>query len=165
MFRCSIQKYVVLLLISVTLLLSGCSVNPNITSIGDIRTVNLNLNSIPPGNKSIPLHLDDPGDKEIISKILGWLNAAELVGADQAYAIQMSGGPPVLEMELENGDYVYIEPELDSKINNLANGNSEIETRPVHDQVVVRSGEKVFRVNSTGLYAWISGGWIEDINK
>lgn len=163
------KKCFMLLFITATLLLSGCSEKPNIPNIpniDNIKVVNLNLNSGPGANQLIPpLHLNDSRDKETIMKVLGWLNASQLVGEDKAHVIPKGGGPTVLEMELENGDYVYIEPALDSITSKLANGSTLIEMHPINDQIVFKNKEAAVRLNSPELYAWISGGWKEDLNK
>jgi len=155
------KKCLILLFIMAILLLSGCSEKPNIPSIDNIKTINLNLNMA--SNSIPPLHLNDSRDKETIMKVLGWLNASQLVGEDKAHVIPKGGGPTVLEIELENGDYVYIEPALDSITSKLANGSTLIEMHPVNDQIVFKNKEAAVRLNSPELYAWISGGWKEDL--
>ena len=163
------KKCLILLFITAALLLSGCSEKPNIPNIpniDNIKAVNLNLNSNPGAHQLIPLlHLNDSRDKGTMVKVLGWLNASQLVGEDKTHVIPKGGGPTVLEIELENGDYVYIEPALDSITSKLASGSTLIEMHPVNDQVVLKNKDGAVRLNSPELYAWISGGWKEDLNK
>ncbi len=157
------KKCLILLFITAILLLSGCSEKPNIPSIDNIKTINLNLNMA--SNSIPPLHLNNSKDKETIAKVLGWLNASQLVSEDKAQVIVKGVGPTVLEIELENGGYVYIEPAFDSITNKLANGSTLVEMHPINNQVVFKNGEKAVRLKSPELYAWISGGWKEDLNK
>ena len=61
-----------------------------------------------PSNASLALKIDKPSDRQVIEKVLGWLNQAKVIGYDRDPFISLGGSPTDFVIRLQSGDTLSI---------------------------------------------------------
>jgi hypothetical protein len=106
--------------------------------------------------------MDDSKSKEVVTKIIAWLNSSKVVGEATNEFVSFGSNPTELRLKLRNNTFILIEDAVDGVSTKLDNG-IQVQSIPVRDQVtLVQSGKKAIRINSPELKTWIQKGWSEE---
>lgn len=170
-------------IVMASLLVAGCSGRSAaaLVRLDDIATIEVHTASMPNSEQTLPkpLQASNPDDRPAMTVIVGWLNAAQQVGAEQAE----SGPPPTslvdwvvrslhryppyggrgetdLVIRLKNGQSVLIRPAITCTWKQLPNG-TEHDCMWIQGQVAweTKPGRPGIRLMAPDLAKWLSGGW------
>lgn len=128
------------------LVLTGCRSTAAVPKIEDISSVELSLNALEKQGDPVPqpLSVSVVGDRLVVEKLLGWLNAAEVVGKGQEPLPNL--GQHVITFHLKAGGKVTAGEAREQDQVLFDTGNGE----PLH-------------LKAPDLAKWLENGWKQDV--
>ncbi|TXK85587.1 hypothetical protein [Paenibacillus sp. N3.4] len=112
---------------------------------------------------SLLLRKEDSKENEVITKILGWLHSATIIGEAKNGFVSLGSNPTTLGIMLQNGTSITLEDAFDSVLSKLDNGSTLVQSMTVENQItLVQSGTKAMRLKSPELKEWIEKGWSQE---
>lgn len=113
-----------------------------------------------PGTKGSQLfQKSDDKSKEIITKIVGWINSAKPVKGQTDYG--KHGYPMVITIKMNDGSTVSVEPAYDCVTKTNVDGSVFRNCTPITGELVIFNDSKTL-VESSELYKWLKEDWQQE---
>lgn len=109
------------------------------------------------------LKLNNDKNKEVIAKVLKWLNSAKVVGNANDQFMSFGSSPTIIILKFQTGEVISITDAIGTSAPIKLGNGTQIHSIEIPNQVTVIRKHELRRIEAPELKRWIQGGWSNDI--